>query len=673
MAEAEDVIVDAARHATVFARQLWVRHRPNRKPDSLSLAEVTQRLSILIEAIFGLRVPIRIAQRPTPPTFLTRVFRSSDLPRHARAIPATDGSTIWLPGELQSGSFRALSSYRCMALLQATRMARGSASYLSEAGSRGVGDLYLLIEASVAHDQLAQLLPGIATELDSFKAAALSARPGVEAFPAQRRSLEALVQSIMKGELPELKNRFGKAPASTASLDLACTLAMRLSNEAAHKSNARSPMVFKDLWIGELRAPHDRPTERVTAVEASTEDSHAIRSARLARRPEVRAVKEGEDDKQPGAWMIQTAPPQESAEDPLGMQRPTDVDEGTAAEEYADSVSELSEARLVSTPGRAKEILISDDPPEAVTQHVLAEADSGSGLDYPEWDYRIEAYRHPGARIRILPPIAGSLAWVEQTMRQHQTMCEGIKRRFEMLRAERQRVRKQLDGDELDLDAYVDARADLLAGLPMPQAVYQSTRLTRRDLAITLLIDISGSTDSWVSAQRRIVDVEREALLLVCVALEGLREPYSVLAFSGEGKSNVTIRDIKGFNEPFGNEIARRIAALEPEHYTRAGAAIRHATALLLEQPARHRLLLLLSDGRPNDNDEYDGRYGAEDMRQSVTEARLQGIFPFCLTIDRQAATYLPQVFGANHYALLHKPESLPTVLLDWMRRLVVN
>ncbi|WP_460164621.1 VWA domain-containing protein [Pseudomonas sp. S2_F03] len=184
-------------------------------------------------------------------------------------------------------------------------------------------------------------------------------------------------------------------------------------------------------------------------------------------------------------------------------------------------------------------------------------------------------------------------------------------------------------------------------------------------------MDVSGSTDSWLSCHRRVIDVEREALLLVCVALESLGEPYSVLAFSGEGPERVTIRTLKAFDERYSHEVGRRIAALEPERYTRAGAALRHASTLLMREAATHRLLLLLSDGKPNDVDQYEGRYGVEDTRQAVTEAKLQGIYPFCLTIDRQAANYLPAVFGSRQYALLHKPELLPSVLLDWIRRLV--
>ena len=176
-----------------------------------------------------------------------------------------------------------------------------------------------------------------------------------------------------------------------------------------------------------------------------------------------------------------------------------------------------------------------------------------------------------------------------------------------------------------------------------------------------------------MSANRRIIDVEREALLLVSIALDGMGEPWSIQAFSGEGPNAVIVRQIKGFEENYSNDVALRISSLEPEHYTRAGAAIRHASTDLLRQPASHRLLLVLSDGKPNDKDLYEGQYGVEDMRQAVTEATLQGISPFCLTIDRQAPAYLPRIFGAHNYALLPKPELLPMVLLDWMKRLVVH
>lgn len=668
MAEAEDVLVDAARHATVFARRLWAQRRPEQRPDVIELAGLAERLAILVQAVFGFHPPLRVSQAPAPHTLLMRVFRNNTLPRHSFAIPATDGSAIWLP-RLLSGAATAMRDYRCMTLLQAMRIARGSASHLELALADRVADLYLLIEAAAADRTLEALLPGMAADLRDFRAAQLSRRPAVGDFPAPRRSLEELARSILSGELPDSRIALADWRASD-SLDLARTLAERFRANAECSRDV-TVSLYRDLWTGELKPPAPGVHGRMAAAPADPAAPNAARSARLARRPDVREAKEDEDDEQPGAWMIQSAQPAETAEDPFGMQRPTDLDEDAAADEYADSVSELGEARLVSTPERAREILVSDDPPEAVTRAELAQEGAEAEFSYPEWDYRLQAYRHPGARVRLQAAATGSQAWVSQTLRAHRGMRDDIRRRFEMLRAMRLRSRKQPDGDDIDLEAYVEARADFIAGLPMAQTVYQSTRLTRRDMAITLLVDISGSTDSWISQNRRVIDVEREALLLVCHALEGLREPYGVLAFSGEGRNNVVMREIKSFDEPFGEIVAGRIAALEPEHYTRAGAALRHATAQLVQRSARHRLLLLLSDGKPNDNDEYDGRYGAEDMRQSVTEARLQGIYPFCLTIDRHAAGYLPQVFGANHYAMLHKPELLPGVLLEWMRRLI--
>jgi nitric oxide reductase NorD protein len=188
-----------------------------------------------------------------------------------------------------------------------------------------------------------------------------------------------------------------------------------------------------------------------------------------------------------------------------------------------------------------------------------------------------------------------------------------------------------------------------------------------------MLIDASASTDGWISGSLRVIDVEKESLIVLLEALDALGDRHAALGFAADGPGRVRVMTLKDFAEPIGDVVRRRIAALEPDGYTRVGAAVRHVSALLARQPARHRLLLLLSDGKPNDVDQYQGRYGIEDTRQAVAEARLQGLVPFCLTVDHEAPAYMPSIFGPRGYALLLRRELLPAVLAEVVRRLLTR
>lgn len=666
MPEAEDVIIDAARHGTAYVQALWRRHRPQPAgATTLRLADCTQRLDLLLAAVFGQRFTLRSAQPPKPAGLLARLANAGRGPRVAAALPATDGTYIWLPPDLgPDDEADAMQTYRLLALQQAMRADRGGAARWAQASTPLEQDIVLLLEADAADAALMRALPGLSRPLHALRARALAARPPLARFPAGQRALEEM-----------LRERLARTPEGSQP-DAVLEYARNWARVLAGATVRDTPALVKDLWIGELRAPPASVTPPVVAAgEPPAPEQKVPRSARLARTPKVRTTPD-DDDAGPGAWMVQTSQPHEMAADPMGLQRPTDRDVDTAAEDFAEDLSELTEARQIATPGQSREVLLSDDPLEAPARaapRTAADNASGRAIDYPEWDFKAGAYRYPGARVHLLPAASGDLAWVRATLDEHRGLLSGVRRGFETLKAERADLRRQLDGDDIDLEALVEARADYAAGRPLTQAVYRATRPARRSLAITLLVDISGSTDSWVSARRRVIDVEREALLLVCVALESLREAYAVLGFSGQGARGVTVRELKRFDEPYAEPVALRIAALEPEHYTRTGAALRHAAAALMEQPARHRLLLLLSDGKPNDEDCYEGRYGIEDLRQAVVEARLQGINPFCLTIDRSASAYLARVFGVHHYALLREPARLPSTLLAWMRRLVLH
>lgn len=674
MAEAEDVLVDAARHATVFIRDLWRRHQ-GRAPDApVTLASLAPRLDLLLTAVGGRSLPLRTALPPAPPTLLERSFRRHLFPRTGTAVPATDGTAFWLPADLGSSDLDAVAQlYRAMALQQAVRARRGTARIVDERDPL-VRDTALVLEARAAEAAVARALPGLVPALHRLRSLALAARPPLEAFASVRRPLECLLRTVLD-EAVDQHTPGGASGGVQASLARARALVEEWAPDAAARRAAGPQPLYRDWWTGDVRAPDPHRRDNAPAPDPGDDDGAPVRSARMARRPEERAPDQDDDRPgEPGAWMIQQDHPHEQAEDPFGMQRPADRDEETSAEEFGDMLSELPSARLVSTPGRPREVLLSDDPPPSrmALEYTSAEAALASHR-YPEWDFAAGAYRDPGTTVRLLPSPAGPQSWVDATLQRHRALIDGVRRQFEMLRAQRVRLRRQADGEDIDLDAWVESRADLRAGGAHNDEFYETRRPGQRSTAILLLVDASGSTDAWIGEHRRVIDVEREALLLVCIALQGLGEPYAIEAFSGEGPHGVTMRTLKRFDETYGNKVALRIAALEPERYTRAGAALRHATAQLMRQPAAHRLLMLLSDGKPNDADRYDGRYGVEDMRQAVVEARLQGLFPFCLTIDRQAAAYLPQVFGATGHALLPAPERLPLVLLDWMRRLVAR
>ncbi|HEX2532011.1 MAG TPA: hypothetical protein VHK70_11195 [Burkholderiaceae bacterium] len=675
MAEAEDVLTDAARHAVIFARDIWRRSHPLAPARTIALADVAPRLGFLAAAVFGTAPPLRVAQAPAPATFLQYLRDRHAGPSHRAALPATDGRTIWLPRELDTEDMAAaLQRYRVLTLQQAMRVTRGSVRQIEPHAVPLLRDVYLLLEAAAADFALAAWLPGMRAAIGILRHDALRRRPPLDAFPAPRRRIEALVRNFLQRDCASAPDGIDLAQPSSGIYRQAQEIADRLAEP--RQRAPKGGLLFKDAWTGEFRLPvAGEPSVADGRAEQDAEgEGRPSRSAHLERTPEVRRPNADEDDDRQGAWMVQTTQPQEHAEDPVGMQRPTDRDETTAAEEFADSLAELPEARLVSAPGRPKEVLLSDDAPDGLGRKLpAAPLRQTAGIAYPEWDYRARQYREAGVMVRLHAPAPGPEEWVAATLARHGAMLNVIRRHFETLRANRVRLRKQLDGEEPDLDAYIDGCADFRAGRSLPQSLYQSYRPIRRDMAIMLLTDISGSTDAWISAHRRVIDVEREALLLVCIALEGLGEPYAVQAFSGEGPGHVVVREVKSFEERYHHDVGCRIAALEPERYTRTGAAMRHAAATLMRQPARHRLLLLLSDGKPNDSDEYEGRYGIEDLRQAVIEADWQGISPFCLTIDRLAAAYLPQVFGARRYALLPKPELLPTVLLDWMRRLAAG
>ncbi len=193
--------------------------------------------------------------------------------------------------------------------------------------------------------------------------------------------------------------------------------------------------------------------------------------------------------------------------------------------------------------------------------------------------------------------------------------------------------------------------------------LYRDLQETTRDMSCLLMSDLSLSTDTFVDDHHRVIDVIRDSLFLFSEALSNSADRFALYGFSSRKRNPVRVHRIKDFEEKYNAQIRGRINAIKPGYYTRMGAAIRFATLQLEKQATVQRLMILLTDGKPNDIDQYEGRYGIEDTRQAVLEAKRAGIQPICITIDQQASNYLPHLFGAEAYVVIHRPSQLPKLL----------
>ena len=254
--------------------------------------------------------------------------------------------------------------------------------------------------------------------------------------------------------------------------------------------------------------------------------------------------------------------------------------------------------------------------------------------------------------------------FVADTLHKYRGHIKSLRRSFEALRDEYRILKKQPDGENLDYDALVDALADVRSGMEMTSRIYTKAHRVERNIAMILMVDMSGSTKGWINL------AQREALILIAEALTSLDDHYAIYGFSGNTRKRCEVFRIKGFDERYDAEIRARIAAIEPQDYTRMGATIRHLSALLDAVNARSKLLITLSDGKPDDYDTYHGEYGIEDTRMALLEARERGIHPFCITIDEEARDYLPHMYGDVGYALVDDVARLPYRISEIYRSL---
>jgi nitric oxide reductase NorD protein len=349
--------------------------------------------------------------------------------------------------------------------------------------------------------------------------------------------------------------------------------------------------------------------------------------------------------------------------------RVRDLDGADELDDHLEALEEVDLAELVRGGEQARSVLRADIALDADIPDIGHDDPNEPFLLYDEWDGRRRKWKKDWCRVLPTPmPRLSDDRWAKDAVARNRRHIEQIYQRLANHRALRTARNRQTMGEDIDIDALVDARADLAAGCTPSQRLYIRQERQPRDVATTVLLDVSMSADSWV-ANRRVMDVARDATLVLGEVAERLGDRLQVLAFASQTRNRVRVWELRGWKDPW-SDGRTRLGALNPQGYTRIGPAIRHATAELTKMPARERLLLLISDGKPTDYDQYEGRYGIADVRQAIREANGGGVRVHALAVDAVAKDWLPSMLGPGAWHLVHQPDQLVEALATVYGRL---
>ncbi|MEE1609835.1 nitric oxide reductase activation protein NorD [Microvirga sp. CF3016] len=483
--------------------------------------------------------------------------------------------------------------------------------------------------------------PGLTTMYGELCAAMRDARPK-RPLPAAEGRIEQIVLSLL-GD---------KSAAPPPLWDLGEPTAVISSSAGAGYQPFLPVPLWGDTWIREPGAANRNSDEPAGPSDLAASDTRRRFAAR----------READQARRSDPFILNRFEKILAMAEMVNVNRPSDNDEDENAEKALDEMEEVPLSKHKGKPASKLKFDL-DLPPEAVGTTALM-----ADLTYPEWDYTRKAYL-PN-HCRVLATRASDQGETWEADDEARRLIRRVRRQFEALRPKHEILRAQPDGEELDIDALVRARSDLLSGGSGSERVHLASKRQAHDLAVTLLVDVSLSTDAWID-NRRVLDVEKEALLVLAHGMAACGDSHSILTFTSRRRSWVRVETVKDFDEPMSQTVARRISALKPGYYTRIGTGIRHATAKLAERPNRQKLLLVLTDGKPNDIDHYEGRFGIEDTRRAVMEARRAGVTVFGVTVDREAQSYFPHLFGRGGYAIVGQVAKLPSALPAIYRQLV--
>ncbi len=334
-----------------------------------------------------------------------------------------------------------------------------------------------------------------------------------------------------------------------------------------------------------------------------------------------------------------------------------DFDGSDELEDHQEALEELNMKFTVRVDDTSHSVYQADFI-ENTSINESAEVDTkGFHLCYDEWDFGKRIYKEKFCKVYPKLQQKTDSNYYKNTISKNASTLMGLRKMLTNVNNKMQQQRRQSQGDEFDIDAITDLYIDVHSQRTPSDKIYISNRKKEKDLSILLLLDISLSSDSYADGNR-VIDVEKEVSILFGEILNEFNIDFSIDSFYSKTRNFSTYLTVKDFDENW-NIGKHKIGAVEPSGYTRIGAALRHAGTRLDKRKTKNKWVILISDGKPNDYDKYEGKYGINDVKQALRELNKKNINSYALAIEAQAKYYLPQMFGQNHYQILTTPVEL--------------
>ncbi len=334
-----------------------------------------------------------------------------------------------------------------------------------------------------------------------------------------------------------------------------------------------------------------------------------------------------------------------------------DFDGDDELEEHSAALEELNMKYTVRVDDTTHSVYQADFVENITVSESAEVKTSDYFIAYDEWDYSKRNYKE--AFCKVYPKIIkdNDVNYYKKTLKDNASTLMGLRKMLTNVNNKFQQQRRQSQGEEFDIDALTDLYIDVQARRTPSENIYLSKRKKEKDLSILMLLDVSLSTDGY-AANNRVIDVEKQVSILFGEILNEFNVDFSIDCFYSKTRNYSTYLSLKGFDDDW-DKAKYKIGAVQPEGYTRIGAALRHSGALLDKRSTKNKWVILISDGKPNDYDKYEGKYGISDVKQALRELNERNINSYALAIEANAKYYLPQMFGTNHYEILTTPVEL--------------